>query len=169
MLNLSQSLDFSHFLEFTFVAAREVLRKICYMRKHLYRLAFLISIVLWCASVYLLMAKKPTHAIEIDIPNFGAHTAMFFGLAFMTTCSQRQPKVLLILGLLFLFGGLSEVAQHFNPPRTCDIWDFIEDVAGSTLGLIAALIWMRTLKMFLQSAFWHRLRHKKSALPQVST
>ena len=140
------------------------------MKKLLYRFAFLISIVLWCASVYLLMAKKPTNfGNDIDIPNFGAHTAMFFGLAFMTTCSQRQPRVILILGMLFLFGGLTEIAQHFNPPRTCDIWDFFEDVTGSTLGLIAALIWMRTLRMFLRSTFWRRLRHKKSALPQVST
>ena len=139
------------------------------MKKYLYSLAFLISIILWCVSVYLLMSKKPASFVELEIPNFGAHTAMFFGLAFMTTCSQRQPKVLLTLGLFFLFGGLSEIAQHFNPPRTCDIWDFFEDVTGSTLGLIAALVWMRTLRMFLQSAFWQRLRHKKSALPQVST
>ena len=150
-----------------------LLQRKCYgkpiMKKYLYRLAFLVSIALWCVSVYLLMAKKPTNIVDFDIPNFGAHTVMFLGLAFMTTCSQRQPKVLLTLGMLFLFGGLSEIVQHFNPPRTCDLWDFFEDVAGSTLGLIAALIWMRTLRMFLQSAFWRRLRHKKSALPQVST
>ena len=139
------------------------------MKKRLYRLAFLISAVLWCTSVYLLMSKKPVDFIELEIPSFGAHTAMFFGLAFMTTCSQRQPKVLLILGMLFLFGGLTEIAQHFNPPRTCDLRDFFEDVTGSTFGLIAALIWMRTLRVFLQSAFWRRLRHKKPALPQAST
>ena len=139
------------------------------MKKHLYRFAFLISIVLWCASVYLLISKKPANFVDIDIPNLGEHTAMFFGLAFMTTCSQRQPKVILTLGILFLFGGLSEIVQHFNPPRTCDIMDFFEDVTGSAIGLIAALIWMYTLRKFLQSVFWQRLRHKKPTLPQVST
>ena len=138
-----------------------------YMKNHLYTLAMLMSIVIWCASVYLLLAKAPN--IGVQLPLHGVHTVMFFGLAFMTTCSQRRPKIILTLAILYTFGAATEVAQHFNPPRTCDLIDFVEDVVGSTLGLLTAVIWMSLLRKFLRSSLWLRLRKKKLVAEHVST
>ena len=133
-----------------------------YMKNHLYSLAMLISIVTWCVSTYLLLAKAPSVG-GIDVPRHGAHTLMFFGLAFMTTCSQRKPKVILTLAILFMFGALTEVAQHFSPPRTCDLLDFIEDAVGSTLGVVAAIVWMNLLRRFLRSSLWLRVTKRDLA------
>ena len=135
-----------------------------FMKNHLYSLAFLLSIIIWCTSVYLLLAKAPN--VGVRVPPYGAHTVMFFGLAFMTTCSQRRPKILLTLTALFLFGAVTEVAQHFNPPRTCDPIDFMEDVIGATLGLVAAIVWIDLLRRFLRSNFWHRMT-KKDVVAQI--
>ncbi len=123
-----------------------------FMKNYLYTLAFVIAIVLWCTSFYLLISRHP-YAAGIHIPSHGAHTVMFFGLAFMTICSQRRPKIVLTLAALYCFGGMTEIAQHFSPPRTCDLLDFIEDVTGSTVGLFAAMAWMALLRFFLRYAF----------------
>ena len=120
------------------------------MRKRFLRtLAFLIAIALWCISFYLLLSKQP-YVPGVRVSDHGAHTVLFFGLAFMTTCAQQRPKVVLTLAILYLFGGMSEIAQHFLPPRTCDPFDFLEDVVGSTLGLVAALAWMALLRRILR-------------------
>lgn len=119
------------------------------MKRFLRTLVFLITIALWCSSFYLLLSKQP-YVGDIR-PEHGAHTALFFGLAFMTTCAQQRPKVVLTLAILYFFGGMSEVAQHFLPPRTCDPVDFLEDVVGSTLGLIMALVWMAWFRRLLRT------------------
>jgi len=120
------------------------------MKRFLRTLALLIAMALWCISFYLLLSKKP-FVDDIRLPEHGTHTVLFFGLAFMTTCAQQRPKVVLTLAILYLFGGTSEIAQHFLPPRTCDPLDFLEDVAGSTLGLVAALVWVAWLRRILRA------------------
>jgi len=122
------------------------------MKRFLHTLAFVIAIALWCISFYLLLSRHP-HVGGIWVPDYGAHTVMFFGLAFMTTCAQQRPKVVLTLSVLYLFGGMSEIAQHFLPPRTCDLLDFLEDVVGASGGLVAALVLMwifHRVSLFLQ-------------------
>ena len=120
------------------------------MRRFLRRLAFVIAIAFWCSSFYLLLSRQP-YVGGVKIPDYGVHTVLFFGLAFMTTCAQLRPKIVLTLAVLYLFGGMSEIAQHFLPPRTCDLLDFLEDVVGSTLGLVAALVWMALLRRILRT------------------
>ena len=122
--------------------------KIVMMKRFLYTLAWLIAIGLWCASFYFLLSKHP-YAGNVSIPEHGAHTFLFFGLAFMTSCAQRRPNIAMTLAILYFFGGITEVSQHFNPPRTCDPMDFMEDVVGSTLGVFTALGWMALLRWFL--------------------
>ena len=134
------------------------------MRRFLRRLAWLISIVLWCVSFYLLLSKHPCVG-DVRTPEHGAHTLMFFGLAFMTTCAQQKPKIVLTLAALYLFGGFTEIAQHFNPPRTCDPLDFMEDVIGATAGVVAALVWMAFLRRVIRSTLWMRLTFRKAAVP----
>ena len=119
------------------------------MKRFLRTLAFLIAMALWCVSFHLLLSRQP-YVGDFRVPEYGAHTIMFFGLAFMTTCAQQRPKIVLTLALLYLFGGMSEIAQHFLPPRTCDPLDFLEDVVGSTCGLVAALAWMALLRRILR-------------------
>jgi len=131
------------------------------MKNLLYRLAFVISMILWLASFYLLLSSHP-YIPSVRNMEHGVHFVMFFGLAFMTTCAQKRPKIVLTLALLFLFGGISEIAQHFIPPRTCDPIDFAEDVVGSIAGLTTAMVWMTLLKLFLRSVFWKQLGYGKT-------
>jgi VanZ family protein len=121
------------------------------MKRFFYTLAWLIVMILWCASFYLLLSTRP-YIGGVQIPEHGVHTVMFFGLAFMTTCAQRQPNIVLTLAIFYLFGGITEIAQHFLPPRTCDLVDFMEDVVGATLGVATALGWMALLRWFLRIA-----------------
>ena len=120
------------------------------MKRFLYTLAFVITLALWCISFYLLLSRSP-YVGDVPVPEHGGHAVLFFGLAFMTTCAQQRPNIVLTLAVMYLFGGISEVAQHFLPPRTCDILDFLEDVVGSTGGLVAALVWMALLRWFLRN------------------
>jgi len=123
-----------------------------FMKSFLRTLALLIAIVLWCSSFYLLLSRQPyVGGAWLPLPKHGVHAVMFFGLAFMTTCAQQRPKVVLTLAVIYLFGGMSEVAQQFLPPRTCDLLDFLEDVVGSTLGIVVALAWMALLRRFLRT------------------
>ena len=119
------------------------------MKRFLRILAWFIAVALWCTSFYLLLSTRP-YVGGVPIPLHGAHTVMFFGLAFMTTCAQQRPNIVLTLAALYFFGGMTEIAQHFNPPRTCDLLDYMEDVAGSTLGLVAALAWMALLRWMIR-------------------
>jgi hypothetical protein len=119
------------------------------MKRFLRTLVFGVAIALWCMSFYLLLSSHP-YVGDIPAPKYGLHALMFFGLAFMTTCAQQRPKIVLTLAALYIFGGMTEVAQHFLPPRTCDPLDFLEDVVGATLGLVVALAWMALLRRFLR-------------------
>ncbi|MCL2622387.1 MAG: VanZ family protein [Planctomycetaceae bacterium] len=124
------------------------------MKRILRTLAWLTAIALWCISFYLLLSTSP-YVGTVHVPTHGAHTVLFFGLAFMTTCAQQRPNIVLTLAVLYVFGGLTEIVQHFHPPRTCDLLDFIEDVVGSTIGVVAALVWMAWLRHLLRFMNMH--------------
>jgi len=119
------------------------------MKQFLYRFTAGITGCLWILGLYLLLAKRPLNGI--DVPSYGAHTVFFFVLAFMTTCSQPKPKIFWTVMSLYLFGSLTEIAQHFDPPRTCSVLDFFEDVIGSSLGIFLAILWMKLLRRILYS------------------
>ena len=120
------------------------------MKRFLRTLAWLIAMVLWCISFYLLLSARP-YVCNVHVPSHGAHTVLFFGLAFMTTCAQQHPNIVLTLAVLYFFGGMTEIGQHFCPPRTCDLLDFTEDVVGSTIGLFAAIAWIAFLRYIVRS------------------
>ena len=132
------------------------------MKRFLRTLAWLIAIALWCASFYLLLSTRP-YIGGVKLADHGVHTALFFGLAFMTTCAQQRPNIVVTLAALYFFGGMTEIAQHFNPPRTCDPLDFLEDVVGSTIGLIVALAWMALLRYLLGFVQSHHTSGKATA------
>jgi len=131
------------------------------MKNICYKLASLIAVVLWLASFYLLLSSHP-YVGNVLVPEHGVHTVLFFGLAFMTTCAQRRPRIVLTLAALFIFGGITEIVQHFVPPRTCDLIDFLEDVVGSLAGFTAALVCMALLRKVLRLAIWKRFTMQKS-------
>ena len=136
------------------------------MKRILRILVWLIAMALWCASCYFLLSTRPNFS-GFQIPEHGVHTVMFFGLAFMTTCAQLRPNTVLTLAALYFFGGMTEVAQHFSPPRTCDLLDFIEDIIGSTVGLFAALACMALLRQIFRFVQTHLIR-SETTVPHVS-
>ena len=136
------------------------------MKSFFRTLLWLIAIAFWCASFYLLLSKCP-YTGPISVPSHGAHTVLFFGLAFMTTCAQQRPNIVLTLAALYFFGGMTEVAQHFTPPRTCDLLDFMEDVIGSTAGVFAVFACMPLFRKILR--LWQgRFTRSQAAVSHVS-
>ncbi|MDR1383928.1 MAG: VanZ family protein [Planctomycetaceae bacterium] len=115
------------------------------MKQWLYRFVAGITGCLWIFYVYLLLARSPFRG-KIHAPEYGVHAVFFFILAFMTTCSQPKPRIFWTLMALYLFGCFTEMAQHFNPPRTCGLEDLLEDAIGASLGLVASLLWMKLLR-----------------------
>jgi VanZ family protein len=67
------------------------------------------------------------------------YTAMTAGVA--AFCHERRG-VLGWAGFAVLLGGLVEVAQHFLPPRTMELGDFLADSAGAAIGAAVALAWI---------------------------
>ncbi|MCL2349392.1 MAG: VanZ family protein [Planctomycetaceae bacterium] len=128
-------------------------------KKNLYAVAFWVTVVFWFVACYLLFAKNPYTGIEV--PAFGAHILLFFVLSYMTTCAQYRPRLFLTWALICLFGMISEIIQYFDPPRTCDVVDFFEDVIGTSLGIGAAVLTLILLRYFLRSALGQRLRGRK--------
>ncbi|MDR1492790.1 MAG: VanZ family protein [Planctomycetaceae bacterium] len=115
------------------------------MKQWIYRFVAGITSCLWILYFYLLLARSPFQG-KIRTPEYGVHAVFFFLLAFMTLCSQPKPRVFWTLMALYLFGCLTEMTQHFNPPRTCGLEDLFEDMIGSSLGVFAALLLRKLLR-----------------------
>jgi len=131
--------------------------------KRVYAFVFLATIALWLVTCYLLFSKRP-YTANFEVPSFGAHILLFFVLSYMTTCAQSRPRLFLTWALICLFGAMSEIIQYFDPPRTCDIVDFFEDVIGTSLGIGVAVLTLIMLRHFRRSVLGQRLLgHKKTA------
>jgi VanZ family protein len=67
------------------------------------------------------------------------YAAMTAGVAGF--CHERRG-VLGWAGFAVLLGGLVEVAQHFLPPRTMELGDFLANGIGAVIGAALALAWI---------------------------
>ena len=51
---------------------------------------------------------------------------------------QRNPLLVAFL-IVSVYGASDEIHQYFVPGRSCDIFDWIADVIGTALGIVAIL------------------------------
>lgn len=63
-----------------------------------------------------------------------AHLGAFFALALLADLAWPQQRIgWWAITLLCLYGGATEVAQHFVPNRSMSLLDFVADSAGVLL------------------------------------
>ncbi|MBM4356411.1 MAG: VanZ family protein, partial [Deltaproteobacteria bacterium] len=112
---------------------------------------WLIGCLLWAAAIHTI-SSIPSPESPIP-PPLGAdkvvHVLMFFPLAFLairwrlTQAVERGRRVsplelVLVATCLFVFAACDELHQEFVPGRSCDLLDWLADVAGILLGMSAA-------------------------------
>lgn len=92
--------------------------------------------------------------IEFEISDKILHLAVYFVLfltAYYSFNNQKKFKIIkdyvIISSLVFsvLYGALDEIHQLFVPGRSCDIYDWLADVAG----VILAIIVLHLIKRFV--------------------
>jgi VanZ family protein len=91
---------------------------------------------------------------ETSLPHYLEHFLIFFvtGIAFGLGYG-RNLRLLLLAIFLFLFAGLVEIAQLFEPGRHARIGDFVTDTLAVWAGLIG---------VSLGNEFWGRFRNSSS-------
>ena len=114
---------------------------------------------LWLLCTALLLLPKPwilfwNHNFPEEY-GFGLgveHLYMFGSLGFFVELSRRKWHPFTWLHILIGYGLVTEILQHFIPPRTCDIADFSQDCAGAYLGILLGLITKRIYGFFVDRA-----------------
>ncbi len=102
--------------------------------------------LLLVAVSYLALTPVPPQAIDLGWDKLN-HLAAFGALAFSASLSvpaSRRTRVLLLF-MLFGYGGLIEVLQQFVPGRACEWGDVFADSVGIVLGAVLAAGLIRTV------------------------
>lgn len=109
-----------------------------------YKFTFIISILI----LYLSLMKTPKVSISlVNIPYFDKyiHAIMYatlsYTMAVETKIKNKLIKILPIFLISTTFGGVVEVLQYYNPPRTASLGDLIADAIGSALPLACLTIY----------------------------
>lgn len=95
---------------------------------------------------YLALTPVPPPGIDFGWDKLN-HVLAFSALGFSATLScpvSRRGRVLLLF-VLFAYGGLIEVLQQFVPGRACEWDDLFADSAGIALGAVMAAGAVRTV------------------------
>ena len=95
--------------------------------------------VLLIAITYLALVPNPPRTVSTGWDKSN-HALAFASLAFTSVWAQwprpRQWPLLFIAVLAY--GGGTEIAQYFLPPRSAEWLDLLADAVGISLGLLAA-------------------------------
>lgn len=100
-------------------------------------------------SIYLtalLLTADPAQLVGGSLPGFlrstmpVAHLLSFFVLAVLALAIRWPAPRWAVVIILVIYGGLTEIAQGFLPPRTPDWMDWFQDVAGITVGAVSCWI-----------------------------
>ena len=112
-----------------------------YMRKHwlvlilwlLFLFSVLLSPVAWWRAI-----PGPWGVNNSDkLSHIGLFAVTGFVIVFGTSFLLRlRNRMLLALMAGVVLAGGTEIAQHFIPRRTMDIYDFLTDLAGLGVGLL---------------------------------
>ena len=88
---------------------------------------------------YLALTPAPPAAIDFGWDKLN-HVLAFSALGFSASlsCPASRRVRLLLLFMLFGYGGLIEVLQQFLPGRACEWTDLFADSVGIVLGAIMA-------------------------------
>ena len=107
--------------------------------------------MLWAAIILLLTSIPGSDIPHVNFLNFHAsdkivHSTMYGIFAWLATRSLvragrplRQAVLIVLLGIA-LFAALDEWHQQFIPGRSMDVFDWLADISGATIGTLAAVM-----------------------------
>ena len=90
-----------------------------------------------CLGIFVL-AMLPNNTSPIAFPNADkiAHAMAFAGLSFVG-CLAYPLRIFVLATFLVFLGAAIEVAQGFTPDRSQELFDFLADLMGISLALLA--------------------------------
>lgn len=108
-------------------------------------------ILFFSYTILLLVASLvPMQTVEVETPFFEPDKLVHFGLYFVFSVllyaclkkryGMRFYQLLSVIAISSFFGGLIEILQLIVG-RSCDLYDWIFDVAGSILGAAAYFLY----------------------------
>ncbi|MGL6225257.1 MAG: VanZ family protein [Thermoguttaceae bacterium] len=103
------------------------------------------TICLWLLCTALLLLPNPLiltggYDVSEQVGTSYNHLLMFATLGFFIELSRQKFSPFLGLSFLCLYGGITEVLQHFIPLRVCDLSDFCQNCTGAFLGTLLGVI-----------------------------
>lgn len=122
--------------------------------KPLRRAAGLLLIVYWAALFIGTHIPSPVHAFGANdkLLHLGAYAGLSFLMASAFAGSWPRIRILLLaFGIVVGYGALDELSQLPIPGRHGDLWDWLADVSGAALGLLAYFLAWIALRQVLSS------------------
>lgn len=110
------------------------------------------TLFLFCSYTILLLVASllPMQPIEVQTPFFEPDKLVHFGLYFIFSVllyaclkkryGMRFYQLLTVIIISCFFGGLIEILQPLAG-RSCDLYDWIFDIAGSALGAVSYFLY----------------------------
>ena len=99
--------------------------------------------VFWvmCLGIFVL-AMLPNNPSPSEFPNADkmVHAMAFAGLSFVG-CLAYPLRIFVLATFLVFLGAAIEVAQGFTPDRSQELLDFLADLIGISLGVLAHRFW----------------------------
>lgn len=107
--------------------------------------------VFWAAFILLLTSIPGSDIPHVGFLSFHAsdklvHATMYGIFAWLATRAltrSGQPllrSILLVILGIMVFGALDEWHQQFIPGRSMDLFDWLADLSGATIGTIVAIV-----------------------------
>ena len=107
------------------------------------RTFMLFRAVFWvmCLGIFVLaiLPNNPSSIVFLHADKVG-HAMAFTGLSFIGGLAY-PGRIYIVAAFLVFLGGAIEVAQGFTPDRSQELFDFLADLIGVSLGLLAHRFW----------------------------
>ncbi len=123
-----------------------------FLEKHKKKLVFMPLIIYWIALF--IGTSIPIESVPsiFEFHDKLEHTAAYFGLTILLNLSiifqEKYPKIklkhnLITFAAAVVYGIIDELHQMLIPGRSCELYDFVSDLIGILLGLLAVYLMMK--------------------------
>ena len=119
------------------------------------RAAALLLIIYWVALFLGTHLPAPLPAVQANdkLLHLGAFAGLSFLMAAVLAGTWPRLRILLsAFGIVVAYGALDELSQLPIPGRQGDLWDWLADITGAALGLLAYFLVCTALRQLFYSA-----------------
>jgi VanZ family protein len=85
------------------------------------------------------LPPEPSFGFEIPFLDKIVHLCLYGGFGLVLTCVLKRPQQALIA--VALYGAFDENYQRLTPGRSCDLYDWVADMIGGSLGILVFLLY----------------------------